>query len=163
MEANKSHMLEHKALLLILSKYHLWTLDLIGSLFVWHPIRVALRLSDPQDRVIALLHDTAETAQERQGQQQIIQEIKQDFGVVIAEAVEALTHRPEEVWEEYIMRLAKNKAAIRVKIEDLKDNFNRDRILFDEHTQQRARHYVWALQYLLKKTGIRRYTASSDF
>ena len=65
---------------------------------------------------IAILHDIVEDTEVA------VDEIKTGFGTVVAEAVDAVSKRDSESYREYIDRVSRNKLALQVKLEDLRDN-----------------------------------------
>ncbi len=91
--------------------------------YILHPIRVMLRLSDPDERVAAMLHDLLEDTDwgrsdlEREG-----------FSRSVLDAVESLTRRSDETYEDFLNRLSLNPIALRVKLADLEDNLDASRI-----------------------------------
>jgi (p)ppGpp synthase/HD superfamily hydrolase len=91
--------------------------------YILHPIRVMLRLSNPDERVAAMLHDLLEDTDwsrpdlEREG-----------FSTTVLDAVESLTRRPDETYEDFLNRLSLNPIALRVKLADLEDNLDASRI-----------------------------------
>lgn len=91
--------------------------DKIGQPYVSHPLRVMLSLGSPQDRMVGVLHDVVEdtplTPEDL---------AERDYPEEIVEAVDALSKRSGETYEEYIERVHANPIAVRVKIADLEDN-----------------------------------------
>ncbi|MBQ2546573.1 MAG: GTP pyrophosphokinase, partial [Clostridia bacterium] len=50
------------------------------------------------------------------------------FGDGILEALDCVTHRKDESWDDYIERVSTNQTAIRVKMADLTHNMDLSRI-----------------------------------
>lgn len=101
---------------------HAGAVDKAGEPYVKHPERVAARMKDPVSKAVAWLHDTVEDTDIS------LVDILDCFGTEIAEAVDAITHRPGEHWSDYLVRVKLNPIAKAVKISDLIDNSNLDRM-----------------------------------
>ena len=118
--------------------------DKAGLPYVTHPERVAGRLTMPEEQVVGWLHDTVEDTG------LTLREIEEEFGPETAAAVDAISRRGGEGWEDYLRRVKKNEVARKVKIRDLIDNSNLSRIpnitLRDVDRQKR---YNEALRYLM--------------
>lgn len=99
-------------------KAHAGQVDLGGDPFILHPIRVAMRLETIAERTVALLHDVVEDTPVT------VDEIAKEFGGTIARAVDALSRRKTETYEEYILRVKQDPLAVVVKLADLADNMS---------------------------------------
>ncbi len=104
------------------SKMHEGQLDKAGLPYITHPHRVAARLTTPEARVVGWLHDTVEDTA------LTLSDVQARFGPETAAAVDALTRREGEAWEDYLGRVAANPVAKQVKISDLIDNSNLGRM-----------------------------------
>ena len=96
--------------------------DKAGLPYVTHPQRVALRLTTPEAQVVGWLHDTVEDTGLS------LSEIEARFGPQTAAAVDAISRRDGESWDDYLDRVKRNPLAREVKISDLIDNSNLSRI-----------------------------------
>ena len=125
-------------------RQHKGQTDKSGEPYITHPARVAGRLSAPEDQVVAWLHDTVEDTG------LTLEEIEVQFGPETTAAVDAISRRPGEDWDAYLLRVKENPTARRVKISDLIDNSNLSRLnhitVRDVLRQER---YNRALQFLL--------------
>jgi (p)ppGpp synthase/HD superfamily hydrolase len=107
----------------IAAQAHQGQKDKGGAPYILHPLRVMLALSSDEDRTVAVLHDVLEDtpwtadALRREG-----------FSDTIVAAVESLTRRSGEPYEDFILRARSNPIARRVKCADLADNMNLARI-----------------------------------
>jgi (p)ppGpp synthase/HD superfamily hydrolase len=83
-----------------------------------------LGVSLPEARIVAVLHDVVEDTN-------LTLETLEDngFGPPILDALDALSRRPGEAYEDYIQRLAPNLIAREVKLSDLRDNLANNRSL----------------------------------
>ena len=98
-----------------------------GEAFIQHPLEVACILADLQLDILSiaagLLHDVVEDTDvtfdylESQG-----------FSKEVLDALDALTRRDNEPYEDFIKRVAENKVACYVKLSDLRDNMDLSRI-----------------------------------
>ena len=104
------------------TKAHSGQSDKAGLPYITHPARVAERLESPEVKVVGWLHDTVEDTA------LTVADISNQFGPETAAAVEAVSRRDGEAWEDYIDRVAANPVARAVKISDLIDNSNLGRI-----------------------------------
>ncbi len=111
-----------KALSLAL-KAHQGQKDKSGQPYILHPVRVMLRFQETEARIVALLHDVLEDSDIS------IDELQHaGFGTKIIEAVRCLTRKPNEEYLDYIRRIKENPLARKVKLADLKDNLDVNRL-----------------------------------
>lgn len=126
------------------ARWHEGQRDKAGKPYVTHPERVAGRLSAPEEQVVAWLHDTVEDTG------LTLREIENAFGPETAAAVDAVSRRPGEDWEDYLRRVKQNEVARKVKISDLIDNSNLSRIpAVTLRDVDRQLKYNRALRYLM--------------
>lgn len=105
----------------IASAVHVTDLDKGDKAYILHPIRVMMRLrtEDPELMQIAILHDVIE---DHPDVISFLDLQKKGFSERVIKALNLLTHKPSDSYDEYIERIATNEDAIRVKLEDLRDN-----------------------------------------
>jgi len=85
--------------------------------YINHPIRVSFRCNSKQAKIVALLHDIVEDTN-----MTIAKLIERGFPRFVCDAVDAMTHREDEDYFDYVRRAIKNPIAKEVKIADLKEN-----------------------------------------
>lgn len=107
----------HKALTFI-AKRHSGHKRRNGNPYIIHPIRVSQEVHSITEKVVALLHDVVEDTDTT------AQEVEEQFGTEVADAVEALTRRKGEDYMVYIRRVKANPIAVTVKIADISDNLS---------------------------------------
>ncbi len=125
-------------------KAHCGQKDKNGFPYVFHPIRVMLSLNDPVAQIVALLHDVAEDSDISVEYLQ-----KAGFDAQIVEAVGCLTKGENEDYFDYIKRVKQNPLARTVKLADLQDNLNLNRLnVIDENDFKRFKKYLKAKEIL---------------
>ncbi|TAA63583.1 HD domain-containing protein [Shinella sp. JR1-6] len=90
--------------------------DKSGAPYIFHPIRVASTFSDDFLQTIAVLHDVVEDTSIT------LSDLDAHFPQGVVNAVDALTRREGETYEDFIQRVSRNPSARKVKIADLRDN-----------------------------------------
>ena len=95
---------------------HRGQIDKLGEPYITHLVRVASALKDPREQIVALLHDVIEDCGIKR------EDIAKEFGPDIANAVDAISKRDGEGYEDYLRRVTQNPIALRVKRADLADN-----------------------------------------
>lgn len=102
--------------------YHAGQVDKAGQPYILHPLRVMLKLDWASARIAAVLHDTVEDTNLS------LDQIRGAFGETIAGAIDALTRREGEGYEDFIERCGANQIARAVKWADLCDNMDLSRL-----------------------------------
>lgn len=102
---------------------HAGQIDKAGAPYILHPLRVMMAVSSIEEKMAAVLHDVVEDTDwtlERLA--------AEAFSPAVLSAVDALTRREGEDYEEYVRRAARDPVGRRVKIADLEDNADLSRI-----------------------------------
>ncbi len=107
----------------IAARQHTGQIDKAGEPYILHPLRVMFTVNTPSERIAAVLHDVVEDTPVTL--EELIQE---GFADEVIEAVRALTKTKGESRLEAAKRAAANPIARVVKLADLSDNMNLDRI-----------------------------------
>lgn len=98
---------------------HKGQLDKAGKPLILHPLRVMFRMEDEVNMMAAVLHDAAEDGY------LTLEELRQaGFAEAIIEAIDCLTRRDNESYDNFIGRISQNRLARTVKCADLEDNMN---------------------------------------
>lgn len=118
--------------------------DRAGHPYILHPLRVMLRLDDEPARIVAVLHDVIEdtgtTADDLR---------RAGFPPEILDALDHVTKRAGESYDDFAARAARNPIARRVKLADLEDNLDVRRLeAVTEADTARLAKYVRAWRYL---------------
>lgn len=128
---------------------HIDQTDKGGNAYILHPLRLMMRLRTDDEELmqIAVLHDLVEDTTysfselERAG-----------FSERVLAALNLLTHNHDDSYEDYIEQIATNIDAIKVKMEDLKDNSDITRLKgISDKDLLRTRKYHRAYVYLQQK------------
>ena len=122
--------------------------DIHGLPYATHPIAVAARLADEDERCVAaaLLHDVVEDCGIA-ADDLVCEGIPSD----VAATVLTLSRRDTETYAEYIERISRDEIARKVKMADLRDNLDSRRGPFP--SAQLAERYRKALVTLSKQQG----------
>jgi len=127
---------------------HRGQVDKGGSDYIGHPERVAFRMKGDKERVVAWLHDVIEDCDVS------LENLRSQFGDVVADALDAITHRKGESWSDYLCRVKGNEIAKVVKISDLIDNSNLSRLpVVTAKDVERQAKYNRALKFLMETDG----------
>ncbi|QBF27432.1 HD domain-containing protein [Pseudomonas tructae] len=94
-----------------------------GAAYILHPLRVMLRVSTPEQRIVAVLHDVLEDSPLT-----LSDLAREGFALKILAAVLALSRRDDESYQDFVVRLGHDPLARVVKLADLADNSDLSRI-----------------------------------
>ena len=102
---------------------HVGQVDKEGAPYILHPLRVMLRLEGMEERIVAVLHDVVEDSD------WTLERLRNEgFSEIILQAIDAVSRRPDEDYNEFIVRASKNSIGRRVKLADLEDNSDLSRL-----------------------------------
>ena len=93
--------------------------DKTGAAYFQHPMRVAMKCSSDEEKIVALLHDTIEDAD-------VTAEylLNEGFPQNIVDGILSVTKREGESYEDFVARAKENPLGRVVKLHDLEDNLN---------------------------------------
>lgn len=131
----------------IASAVHQDQKDKGGHAYILHPIRIMMRLrtNDAELMQIAILHDVVEDSKEWTVEKLALE----GFSHRVTTALTLLTHDPSEDYQAYVKRIATNVDAIRVKLEDIRDNSDVTRLKgLQERDFKRMEKYHRAYMFL---------------
>jgi (p)ppGpp synthase/HD superfamily hydrolase len=107
----------------IAAQAHKGQKDKAGAPYLLHPLRMMLRMNSEAAMMAAVLHDVVEDTG------WTLEQLREEgFPGEVLEAVDCLTHREGESYPEFVGRVQTNPIARQVKIADLEDNMNIQRI-----------------------------------
>lgn len=128
---------------LFAAEKHSGQVDKAGKPYIEHPRAVAAKLNDETEKIVALLHDTVEDTDAT------IEEICEEFGDEVAEAVGYLTHDKSVPYMDYIRSIWENRLARSVKLADLSHNMDLSRLpVVTEKDRERIEKYRKAVEIL---------------
>jgi (p)ppGpp synthase/HD superfamily hydrolase len=131
--------------IVIAAEAHAGITDKGGAPYILHPLRMMMDLTSADERIVAVLHDVCEdcpgwTFERLRGE---------GFSEEILTALDSVTKREGETYEEFALRAAVNPIGRRVKLADLRDNSDLSRITnpsIKDH--QRIAKYARAIELI---------------
>lgn len=129
---------------------HVGQVDKAGAPYILHPLRVMLRLEGMEERIVAVLHDVVEDSD------WTLERLRNEgFSEIILQAIDAVSRRPDEDYNEFIVRASKNSIGSRVKLADLEDNSDLSRLTeVTDRDLARLRKYQRGIA-ILQATGVK--------
>jgi hypothetical protein len=109
--------------ILIATNAHQGQVDKAGKPYILHPLRLMFSRQNETERICAVLHDVIEDTDITLDYLR-----NQGFSEEVLAALDALTRRSNESYDEFISRIINNKIACYVKLADLCDNMDLSRI-----------------------------------
>ncbi len=94
-----------------------------GAAYILHPLRVMLRVSTTEQRIVAVLHEVLQDSP-----MTLSDLAREGFALKILAAVQALSPRCDESDEEFVVRIGSDPLARAVKLADLADESDPGRI-----------------------------------
>ena len=135
---------------------HRGQIDKAGKEYILHPMRVMLRGRNDTEMIVGILHDVVEDTPITIDMLRL-----EGFSEDILAALECVTKRRGESYGTFIDRVLTNPLATQVKLYDMEDNMNRDRIPYptpkDEARFRKYEKYHKVILQQLKeyqKTGL---------
>lgn len=105
------------------ARAHEGQLDKAGAPYILHPLRMMLRLDSMDERITAVLHDVVEDSP------LTFDDLRREgFPEHIITALESVTKRQGEDYEDFVLRAAGDPIGRMVKLADLEDNSDLSRI-----------------------------------
>ncbi|HEY7021808.1 MAG TPA: HD domain-containing protein [Ktedonobacterales bacterium] len=126
--------------------------DKNGQPYILHPLRVMLRLESKRERIVGVLHDVVEDTPTTLDDLRTLGYMED-----VVTAIEHMTRREDETYEQFTERAASNPTARRVKLADLEDNLDVRRLA--KVTPQDAERFQ---RYLTARKHIRALIDAED-
>ena len=123
---------------------HAGQVDKAGWPYILHPLRVMFQMDTAAEMITAVLHDVVEDTPVTPNDLE-----QKGFNNEVIAAIDSVTNRPGETYDDFIERAASNPIGRKVKMADLRDNLDISRIA--EPTQkdyERLKKYKRALRRL---------------
>jgi (p)ppGpp synthase/HD superfamily hydrolase len=126
----------------IATEAHRGKTDKGGHPYILHPLRVMLRVETEDEQIVAVLHDVIEDHGDTWPPERLRQV---GFSDQILAALDCVTRRKGETYEQFIERCASHLVARRVKLADLEDNMDLRRLPnITEKDRERLNRYLAA-------------------
>ena len=116
-----------------------------GFPYINHPLHLAEQMDTEYECIVALLHDVVEDTNVK------MEELDKIFPKEVMDAVKLLTHDSSIEYMDYIRKIKTNDIATKVKLADLKHNYDKSRLLgmtLDEAKLSKGNIYKEAYKYL---------------
>jgi (p)ppGpp synthase/HD superfamily hydrolase len=135
---NELDLLE-KAIVIAVGAHH-GHRDRYGAPYILHPFRVMSRVNSVTEKIVAILHDVVEDTK------WTLEDLKREgFPDSVLAALDYVTKREGEDYEEFVERSRSNPLARSVKLADLEDNMDLRRLpAITEEDKNRLEKYVKA-------------------
>lgn len=126
---------------------HRGQIDKAGKIYILHPLRVMLRGKTETEMIIGVLHDTVEDTPVTLDMLRL-----EGFSEEVLSALSCITKKQDEDYGDFIGRVLTNPLATQVKLYDIEDNLNRDRIPYPTPKDEaRFKKYEKYHKIILKK------------
>lgn len=109
-----------------------------GDPYILHPLRVMLKMETETEMIVGVLHDVVEDS----AAFSLARLREEGFSTAVVEAIDCVSRRDGESYNDFIGRIEKNQLATKVKLADLADNMRALRLpMMTEHDLQRLKKY----------------------
>jgi len=130
--------------IVLAAQAHRGQVDKVGQPYLLHLLRVMLRLDGEQTQIVGVLHDLVEDTPYTFDDLRTM-----GYPEEIVQAIDGLTRRPDESYEQFVERASANPLARRVKRADLEDNMDiRRHETLGEKDLERLNRYIAAWRKL---------------
>jgi (p)ppGpp synthase/HD superfamily hydrolase len=117
--------------------------DKVGQPYILHPLRVMFRLNAEVEKIVGILHDVVEDTK------YTFDDLRRmGYSEEILKALDGVTKRGGESYEEFVLRSKANPISKQVKLADLEDNMDIRRMagVTDRDMQRLIRYRkAWAV------------------
>lgn len=130
--------------ILLAAQAHRGQVDKVGQPYILHLLRVMLRVEGEAAQIVGVLHDLVEDTRYGFDDLRAL-----GYSEEIVQALDCLTHQPDESYEQFVERASANPLARRVKRADLEDNLDVRRLpVVSEKDRERLNRYIAAWRRL---------------
>lgn len=134
--------------------YHAGQQQRNGQPYILHPLHVMQRVHGMSAKMVAVLHDAIEDTDLTLAMLK-----REGFDEAILQAIDLLTRKGRQPYDEYLAGLVGNTLALTVKIEDVRHNLDSSRIdQLSDHDVMNLRKYHAALKWLEQKASHEQHT-----
>ena len=118
--------------------------DKAGDPYILHPLRVMFRMETREEMVVAVLHDVLEDTAITPDQLK-----EMGFSETVLEALDSVTKRAGETYEDFVRRAALHPIGKKIKLADLRDNMDLSRLEeITDNDIKRVKKYHGALKII---------------
>ncbi|MDR6962100.1 (p)ppGpp synthase/HD superfamily hydrolase [Pseudomonas brassicacearum] len=138
------------AAIALASRVHAGQVDKAGKPYILHPLRLMMKFDGLEEQLVSLLHDVVEDGD-------VTLDELRELGIpeTAVTAIDCLTKRQGESYDQFIARIRPNSLATKVKIADIHDNLDLTRLpVLRDKDLERAAKYHRALLYLQKQPEL---------
>ncbi|MGL6184832.1 MAG: GTP pyrophosphokinase [Clostridium chrysemydis] len=129
--------------IILATEKHKGQVDKSGQPYILHPLRVMNNCPNIETKIVAVLHDVLEDTNATK------EELLEFLPEYLVDSIVAITKVENEAYEDYLERVRNNYYATTVKLMDLKDNMNLDRLhKIEMKDMKRYLKYRKAVEYL---------------
>lgn len=122
---------------------HMGQVDKSGQPYILHPLRVMNNCPNIETKIVAVLHDVLEDTDTTK------EDLLKFLPEYLVNAIVAITKVDNEAYDDYLKRVGSDYYATQVKLMDLKDNMNLDRLnKIEMKDMKRYLKYRKAVEYL---------------
>ncbi|HFD2052182.1 TPA: GTP pyrophosphokinase [Clostridium perfringens] len=122
---------------------HRGQVDKSGQPYILHPLRVMNNCPDIETKIVAVLHDVLEDTNATK------EDLLEFLPEYLVNSIVSITKVENEAYDNYLERVSSNYYATQVKLMDLKDNMNLDRLdKIELKDMKRYVKYRKAVEYL---------------
>jgi len=131
----------------IAAEAHAGQVDKAGAPYILHPLRLMLRMTTNDERIVAVLHDVVEDSH---WSLELLR--AEGFSEQVVRAIDSVTRRDGETYEDFVLRAGLDPIGCRVKLADLEDNCDLGRIASPtEKDLTRIERYRRAIEQLRRQ------------
>ena len=102
---------------------HKGKVDKAGAPYILHPLRVMFQMETKEEMIAAVLHDVLEDTAITPDQLK-----EMGFSETVLEALDSVTKRAGETYEDFVRRAALHPIGKKIKLADLRDNMDLSRL-----------------------------------
>lgn len=122
---------------------HIGQVDKSGQPYILHPLRVMENCPNMETKIVAVMHDVLEDTETTK------EDLLKFLPKHLVNAIVSITKVENEAYDDYLKRVGNNYYATQVKLMDLKDNMNLDRLeKIERKDMKRYLKYRKAVEYL---------------
>jgi len=134
----------------IAAEAHTGQTDKAKAPYILHPLRVMMALDTEEQKIVGVLHDVVEDCDAW-----TFERLREEgFSEAVLDAIDAVSEREGEDYEEFVRRASQNSIGAQVKLADLRDNADLSRIANpSEEDRERSAKYARAIRELESRSA----------